>query len=904
MRGGRAQLSAKGVADAYLTGDPRITYWKTTFRRHALFATESIAQPFEETPDFGRSCRCVLGRHGDLVGAAWLEIRLPDLWTFGITPAPPGNQTAQDVGLRWVNSVGHAMIRSVRLRIGDAVLDEHPGEWLDILSELSESEEKRRSGLERMVGKRAEADFHSGLPLVLQEGARANTYYVPLKFCYNLAPGLYLPLAALGAQEVSYEFEFMPYVDCVTTTDPATTPVQALASLIDGSPPRAAITLWAEYVILDEAERLRLIERPRDLLVEKLARVDHAVAGTAATAATTTARYDLSGISGPVRELVWTYRDSRRGSADRMRYAALVQPKVVSGFIPSGITFAIDTVTYNVSPIDLLNSPITYITLEHIWENVFYGPAQSRGGMPGSVRGNVVYCSYFADQYPLEYFDNEDKWIGPIALPMTVRMGGVEYTHVFVLIGNLGGDVCFWRRDLPIPTVDCVSGCRIRCEGLMQVYGVCITLTDTNDPVTTHELYPTFQTSSQISQTNGFVIRLELQWSAREITVWPFSDPAIDSVVRVASLGLYRPTDFSRYFFSSSGSRMVPKSNNVYDPEYGQGTFDPFGVYWYPKNNVSSDVHRSTISVDDNSTVQVKYATDYALHNPPDQYTIWHVYVSVPLDNVVRIALNSPLRLLGDTYRHAFVTRGQQNVVTVRFGNDSVIADWSPTLVITAPAPRAWAVRNVSILPTTKLNPDFEGPVSPDPNWTIVCVHMRFPTQTVSTAYRDANVSFCFQDEATIIKFTPDPGVPNTASYNRWVYQWKVRGFSYSNTASATRQAIELDITPRYMDFFEAGSVFFNGGLRFTPRPPEHFRISEPYRRHRRAPDKQVYCHSFALRPEEDGPSGHANFSVLHNPSLHLEHPAGLQAGSLRVYARTHNVLRVRHGTAHLVFTA
>lgn len=821
MRGGRAQLAAQGAADFYLTGDPRITYWKTTFRRHTLFATESIAQPFLETPGFGRTCRCVLGRHGDMVGAAWLEIRLPDLWTYAILPAPPGGQSSQNVGLRWVNSVGHAMIRSVRLRVGDAVLDEHPGDWLDVEAELSEAEEKRRTGLETMVGKRAEADFYSGLDLVQREGSRARTYYVPLKFCYNRSPGLYLPLAALGAQEVSYEFDFSSYVDCVTTRD-AAVPVQALASLVDGSAPTALITLWAEYVMLDQAERLRLIERPRDLLVQRLLYTDHAVRATAAGSGSA-ARYDMGAFTGPVRELVWAYRDARRSAGDRLQYAALPPAGAVvpNPLIPTNVAQPISLIRTSNMRTSYLNS-----TSDVFLQQFMYGPISSAVEGPESWRhpGNVVFDS--GEIGP-------GSWLGPLQLPFPVTISGITYGHAFVDTNT--SQVLFWKDGLPAPTINSVQGCALRLRlgqmtsALRRLY---IVLTDDDDAVTTdptNTLYPDFQTTSAITKGNGFVFRLETEYPYQvEVTIWPFANTSLNSVFRFA---VRQNMTFQLLDLDGSDlQNLTTTTRRVW--------------YFYP--SPTQVVGSNLISVSSS--------------NP----------------NLRSVRLNSKLRLLGSTYENVLLRYDNGNL-TVRFGNDSAESPWSPTLAFRAPV----IVPAMSILPTVALGSQFTGPVSQDAAVTVV-------TLRVNTSFY---MALCFG--AGFIRMF-GPSATNRA------YTWVDKGLSYSSTPPSTT---EVDITPRYTDFFTSGSVFFDGNLRFAPRPPQYFRLTEPYRRHRRAPDKHVYCHSFALRPEDDAPSGHANFSVLRNPSLHLQHPPGLPAGTMRVYARTHNVLRVRGGTAQLLFT-
>ena len=51
------QLVAYGAQDVYLTGNPQITFWKVTYRRHTNFAMESIEQTFNGQADSYKDTR-------------------------------------------------------------------------------------------------------------------------------------------------------------------------------------------------------------------------------------------------------------------------------------------------------------------------------------------------------------------------------------------------------------------------------------------------------------------------------------------------------------------------------------------------------------------------------------------------------------------------------------------------------------------------------------------------------------------------------------------------------------------------------------------------------------------------------------------------------------------------------
>ncbi|ABT16285.1 major capsid protein VP54 [Acanthocystis turfacea Chlorella virus MO0605SPH] len=96
MPGAVSQLVSYGAQDVYLTGNPQITFFKAIYRRYTNFAVESIQQAMDGTTDFGKFPTCTISRNGDLAGPIWIEVTLPNLLGYNITPTPPvqlGNAT-------------------------------------------------------------------------------------------------------------------------------------------------------------------------------------------------------------------------------------------------------------------------------------------------------------------------------------------------------------------------------------------------------------------------------------------------------------------------------------------------------------------------------------------------------------------------------------------------------------------------------------------------------------------------------------------------------------------------------------------------------------------------------------------------------------------------------------------
>ena len=372
MPGAASQLASHGAQDVYITGQPQITFFKLVYRRHTNFAVESVPLTFDGTADFGRAPTVSVPRNGDLLGSMWLEITVPDLAGYDISPTPaegntidvtsaPGVYVDADgsyrlvdgpdgglvavrdargnyfrtgtpgvpstyadpiptwpymtvsgvddsrvfgnptTDLRYVNGIGLAIVRSVELELGGSRLDKHYSEWWDVWSELTEPAEKKVA-MDRMVGKYDPTEYAATWQ---REQSARRTMYVPIRFCFNRVPGLYLPLVALSFHQIKLNFEFRPYLECVR----AAVPVAALTAKAGGTPlALEAVKLYANNVFLDVRERVRMSQMDHEYLITQLQfQGDEPIASPTDPNGTVNRKFNLN-FNHPVRELVWVYQ--------------------------------------------------------------------------------------------------------------------------------------------------------------------------------------------------------------------------------------------------------------------------------------------------------------------------------------------------------------------------------------------------------------------------------------------------------------------------------------------------------------------------------------------------------------------------------------------------------------------
>ena len=399
MPGAIAQLVSYGAQDVYLTGNPQITFFKSVYRRYTNFALESIQQTFDGDTDFGKFPTVTVSRNGDLAGPIWIEVTLPSLQGYNITPTPPislGSTTltnttnvaalsnvftdasgnywqsnnagvysnliaaysnvdgsyytssanVSDIGntskyvaniitwpymnfvgngmanspaisnvsiptsnLRYVNGVGLALFNSIELQLGGQRIDKHYSNWWDVWTELTETSEKL-TGYNKMVGRYDPTYYKNNWDLSMAAGG---TYYVPMKFCYNRNPGLYMPLVALPYHELKMNFDINTYLNCVKCNYPIT----SLTSQNGATP--LAITnmkLYCDYVFLDAPERIRMSEIQHEYLVTQLQwQGSEPITSPTAPSGSQNRKFTLN-FNHPVRELVFVYQAASTYDSD------------------------------------------------------------------------------------------------------------------------------------------------------------------------------------------------------------------------------------------------------------------------------------------------------------------------------------------------------------------------------------------------------------------------------------------------------------------------------------------------------------------------------------------------------------------------------------------------------------
>ena len=313
MAGGLMQLVAYGAQDVYLTGNPQISFWKVSYKRHTNFAMESIEQTFNGQADFGRRVTCTISRNGDLAYRTYLQVTLPE-----INQSMKGSN--QDgVYARWLDFPGEQLISQVEIEIGGQRIDRQYGDWMHIWNNLTLPNDQR-PGYHAMVGNTTELTFITDPSFNAIDGpCQANaprqvcaprnalpetTLYIPFQFWYCRNPGLALPLIALQYHEVKINLDIRPIDECLWAVGSLSCGANVLGSTAGGRVNTAynqslvAASLYVDYVFLDTDEHRRMAQNPHEYLIEQLQFTGDESVGSSSN------KIKLN-FNHPVKELIW-----------------------------------------------------------------------------------------------------------------------------------------------------------------------------------------------------------------------------------------------------------------------------------------------------------------------------------------------------------------------------------------------------------------------------------------------------------------------------------------------------------------------------------------------------------------------------------------------------------------------
>ena len=274
--------------------------------RHTFFYIESRELPFGQTLKFGTSGQTVeIPKGPDLLHKVYLKTRLPEInLTVGQN---------EYKAFRWLNWVGHKLIKSAQITIGGSVIDDQDGEWLHIWNELTQKEEKKNAYSEMVGNVPSLTQIHSvfGNQAIEQSVKILDSYelFIPLKFWFCRNPGHSLPISSIK-DTITIEIETEKLQNLMWGSYQSTTNIleKSGIDILDNIKPNLESgNLLVDFIYLSDEEKRKFQQQDHEYLIEVIQdRGDNRINGSR-TQSVSTINYDFK-FHHPVKEIIWRVR--------------------------------------------------------------------------------------------------------------------------------------------------------------------------------------------------------------------------------------------------------------------------------------------------------------------------------------------------------------------------------------------------------------------------------------------------------------------------------------------------------------------------------------------------------------------------------------------------------------------
>jgi hypothetical protein len=303
MAGGLIQLLAWGSQNIKLNGNPSITFFKKVRKSHSNFSMESIRVNLNRTEANVYDTtifRAKLGRHGDLVQQVYFVFELPDI-------------NRNDVGFRWVEHLGEAIINNYYITVGGSMIDRQYGEFLHLYNTLT-LDGGKRAMYDRLIGNLPELIDPDGVQVYPSStiAVPSRKIYIPLNFWFNKDSSLSLPMVCLQYSDTEIVIELRPLSQVYKTygrAPNALNPRETLDTLINNYnstwvKSRQLIDIKAylevNYYFVDTLEREQIAYNSHEYLVEQTVRIER-------FGLTQNYIFDMI-LQNPVKEFIWVLK--------------------------------------------------------------------------------------------------------------------------------------------------------------------------------------------------------------------------------------------------------------------------------------------------------------------------------------------------------------------------------------------------------------------------------------------------------------------------------------------------------------------------------------------------------------------------------------------------------------------
>jgi hypothetical protein len=164
MPGGLLNLASEGNLNNILTGNPKKTFFSTTYSKYTNFGMQKFRIDYEGIRKLRNTQDSIFSfnipRYADLLMDTYFVVTLPNIWSPIREFFPPFQTDISDTlqadkfcsitrnlwpyEFKWIENLGSQMIRSIKYSIDGTIIQEFTGEYLYNMVQRDFSEEKKK----------------------------------------------------------------------------------------------------------------------------------------------------------------------------------------------------------------------------------------------------------------------------------------------------------------------------------------------------------------------------------------------------------------------------------------------------------------------------------------------------------------------------------------------------------------------------------------------------------------------------------------------------------------------------------------------------------------------------------------------------------------------------------------
>jgi hypothetical protein len=237
MAGGLLNIVAYGNQNIILNGNPKKTFFKTTYAKYTNFGLQKFRVDFDGLRNLRMNEESKFSfkipRYAELLLDTYIVITLPTIWST-IIPPRDINGVWAPYDFRWIENLGTMMIKEINISVGGQLLQSFTGKYLLALVQRDFSESQKQK-YDEMTGNTKELNdpgnafsrvnvYPNAYYVPPNEGGaepsiRGRKLFIPINSWFTLSNKMAFPLISLQYNELHIDVTLRAVRDLIQIRD-------------------------------------------------------------------------------------------------------------------------------------------------------------------------------------------------------------------------------------------------------------------------------------------------------------------------------------------------------------------------------------------------------------------------------------------------------------------------------------------------------------------------------------------------------------------------------------------------------------------------------------------------------------------------------------------------------------